>query len=120
MKFINFQLLKRSFCHAFEGLKYNFSHEQNFKIQVIIGLIVFFLAFYFPLTIGQKITVVLLISLVLILELLNSVLERTLDLLKPRIDPAVEIIKKTMSGLVLLACLTSVIVGFLIFYPFFF
>ena len=120
MGFINFKLLKRSFCQAFEGLKYNFLHEQNFRIQVIIGAFAFFLAFYFPLTIGQRITIILLISLVLILELLNSVLERTLDLLKPRIDPTVEVIKKTMSALVLLACLTSVIIGVLIFYPFLF
>lgn len=120
MKLINFRLLLRSFSHALSGLKYNFSHEQNFRIQLIIGVIVFFLAFYFPLSIGQRITVILLISLVLILELLNSVVERTIDLLKPKIDPGIEIIKKTMSALVFLAALTSIIIGFLIFSPFIF
>jgi len=120
MKFINFHLLKRSFSHAISGLKYNLSHEQNFRIQVIIGTIILFFTFYFPLTTGQRITLILLISLVLILELLNSVLERTIDLLKPRIDPGVEIIKKTMSGLVFLAAITSVIIGILIFFPFIF
>lgn len=120
MKFINFRLLRRSFSHALEGLRYIFLHEQNFRIQVIIGLIVFVLAFCFPVSLNQKITIILLIGLVLILELLNSAIERTIDLLKPRIDPMAEAVKKIMSGLVFVAVLTAVIVSFLIFYPFIF
>lgn len=115
-----FKLLKRSFVHALGGLKYIFKHEQNFRIQVVVGLIIFILAFYFPLSINQKITIILMIGLVLVLELLNSILERTIDLLRPKIDTNAEIIKKAMSGLVFLAVLTSVLVGFLIFYPFIF
>lgn len=120
MKFINLKLLKRSFCHALDGLKYIFVHEQNFRIQVVVGSIVFILAFFFPLSLNQKITIILLIGLVLILEVLNSAIERTVDLLKPRIDPTAEIVKKIMSGLVFLAVTVSVIVGALIFYPFIF
>lgn len=117
---LNPRLLKRSFSHAFDGLKYIFFQEQNFRIQVIIGLIVFILAFYFPLSINQKITIILMIGLVLILEMLNSAIERTIDLLRPKIDSGAAVVKKTMSGLVLLAVITSMIVGFLIFYPFIF
>jgi undecaprenol kinase len=117
---INFRIFCRSFRHAFEGLKYIFNHEQNFRIQVIVGIIIFILAFYFPLSINQKITIILMIGLVLILELLNSVLERVIDLLRPKIDANAAIIKKAMSGLVFLAVLTSALVGFLIFYPFIF
>lgn len=120
MTLVNFRLLRRSFSHALAGLKYIFFHEQNFRIQVIIGLIVFILAFCFPTSINQKITIILLIGLVLILELLNSAIERTIDLLKPRIDPMAEVVKRIMSGLVFIAALIAVIVGFLIFYPFIF
>jgi len=116
----NYRLLCRSFHHAFDGLKYIFKHEQNFRIQVIVGIIIFILAFYFPLSINQKITIILMIGFVLVLELLNSILERIIDLLRPKIDGNAETIKKAMSGLVLLAVLTSVFVGFLIFYPFIF
>jgi undecaprenol kinase len=117
---LNLKLLCRSFRHAFDGLNYIFKHEQNFKIQVIVGIAVLIFAFYFPLSINQEITIILMIGLVLVLELLNSVLERTIDLLRPKIDANAEIIKKAMSGLVFLAVLTSVIVGILIFYPFIF
>lgn len=120
MKFINLRLLKRSFCHAFDGLKYIFTHEQNFRIQIIVGSVVFVLAFSLPLSLNQKITIILLIGLVLVLEVLNSAIERTVDLLKPRIDPTAETVKKIMSGLVFLAVIVSTIIGFLVFYPFIF
>lgn len=119
MKFINFHLLKRSFKDAQKGLFYSFRYEQNFRLGVIIGLIVFFLAFYFPLTLGERVTIILLIALFLILELLNSVLERTIDLFKPRIDPGAGVIKQMMSGIVLLVAIFSIIVGLLIFLPYF-
>ncbi len=120
MTSINLRLLKRSFSHAIDGLRYIFFHEQNFRIQVIVGLIVFVLAFCFPISLNQKITIILLIGLVLILELLNSAIERTVDLLKPRIDPTAETVKKIMSGLVFIAVLVAVIISILIFYPFVF
>jgi len=119
MRFIDFHLLKRSFSDAKKGLTYSLRYEQNFRIGAIIGLIVLFFAFYFPLTIGQRITIILLIALFLILELLNSVLERTIDLFKPRIDPGVEIIKQMMSGIILLVVVFSVLVGLIIFIPYF-
>lgn len=117
MKTISSRHLKRSFHHAFDGLIYIFKTEQNFRIQAVIGFLVFILAFIFPLSISQKTTIVLLISVVLILELLNSVFERTVDLLKPRIDPGAGLVKNIMSGTVLLAVFASVVVGFIIFYP---
>ncbi len=119
MKFVDFNLLKKSFSDAKKGLFYSFRHEQNFRIGTIIGLIVMIFAFYFPLSIGQKVTIILLIALFLILELLNSVLERTIDLLKPKIDPAIGIIKQMMSGIVLLVVIFSVIIGLIIFIPYF-
>lgn len=119
MRFINFRLLKRSFSDAKNGLAYSFRHEQNFRLGTMIGLIVIFLAFYFPLPIGQRTTIILLVALFLILELLNSVLERTIDLFKPRIDPAAGVIKQMMSGIILLVVIFSIIIGLIIFLPYF-
>lgn len=119
MKFIDFRILKRSFNDAKKGLSYSFFYEQNFRLGAIIGLIIFFLAFYFPLTSGQRTTIILLIALFLILELLNSVLERTIDLFKPRIDSGAAIIKQMMSGIILLVVIFSTLVGLIIFIPYF-
>ncbi|MFN3301823.1 MAG: diacylglycerol kinase family protein [Patescibacteria group bacterium] len=119
MKFIDFRLLKKSFLNAKNGLIYSFCHEQNFRLGSIIGLIVIFFTFYFPLSIGQRVTILLLVALFLILELLNSVLERTIDLFKPRIDPAAGIIKQMMSGILLVVVIFSIIIGLIIFLPYF-
>ena len=52
---------------------------------------------------------------VLILELLNTILERLVNLFKPRIHPYAKVIKDMMAAAVLLASLSATIVGILIF-----
>jgi diacylglycerol kinase len=55
---------------------------------------------------------------VLVLELMNSIFERMVDILKPRIHHYVEDIKDIMAGTVLVASLGSALIGLLIFWPY--
>ena len=55
---------------------------------------------------------------VLVLELLNSSIERLVDLAKPRLHEEAGTIKDLMAGAVLLASMVAVIVGILIFWPY--
>ena len=55
---------------------------------------------------------------VLIFELTNTVLERVVDILKPRIHPYARLIKDLMAAVVLISSIVSVIVGVIIFYPY--
>lgn len=114
---MNIYNLKRSFYDAFRGLIYTFRYELSFRIQILIAIIALFSAFYFPLKIYEKVTVILLVALVLVLELINSVLERIIDLFRPRIDHVAKIIKDMMAGAVLVSAIISVIIGWLIFWP---
>jgi undecaprenol kinase len=110
--------LTRSFRYAGRGLKYVFLEEQNFRIQIIIGLIVLILALYFNVKVWEGVALLLVIMMVLVLELINSVFERIIDVLKPRMHPYVEVVKDIMSATVLLASISAIIVGILIFYPY--
>jgi len=56
---------------------------------------------------------------VLILELINTVVERVVDILKPRIHPYARLIKDLMAAVVLISSIVAVIVGIIIFYPYF-
>ena len=79
---------------------------------------VLLLIWWLALPLGQAIALLLLIILVLTLELINSILERFVDVFKPRIHPMVEEIKDLMAGAVLIASLGALIVGLLIFLPY--
>lgn len=109
--------LQRSFYDAFRGLIYTFRYELSFRIQTVAAIVVLFLAFYFPLRMYERVVIILLVALVLVLELINSVLERIIDLFRPRIDHVAKIIKDIMAGAVLVSAIISVIIGWMIFGP---
>lgn len=110
--------LIRSFKYAGKGLKNIFAEEQSFRIQVLAGIIVLVLAFLLKIKVWEIIVLLLIIMMVLILELINSIFERIVDILKPRMHPYVELIKNVMSAIVLIASLTALIIGIIIFYPY--
>jgi len=55
---------------------------------------------------------------VLITELTNTVLERVVDILKPRIHPYARLIKDIMAAVVLISCFVAIAVGIIIFWPY--
>lgn len=109
--------LLKSFADAFRGLKHVFKSEQNFRMQVLLGLFVFVAAAYFPLRSWEVILLILLVLLVLLVEILNTAFENFSDLLKPRLHHYVGVVKDIMAGAVLLTSLVALIVGTIIFYP---
>ena len=111
--------LFKSFQDACRGLKYVFVSEQNFRIQIVVAVLILLLALYFPLRTWELILVLLLILLVLIMEILNTALEKFNDLLKPRLHHYVYITKDIMAGGVFLTSLIAFIIGLIIFVPHF-
>jgi diacylglycerol kinase len=110
--------LIKSFKYALQGLKKVFLEEQNFRIHSIIALLVIILGFYFQIRIWEWIIIILLITIILILEIINSIFERLLDLIKPRIHEYVGDIKDMTATAVLVGAVASVIVGLIIFLPY--
>ncbi len=118
--FTNFKKIAKSFSDALKGLKYIIRKERNFKIEVFVSLVVLILMIFFSVAKWEAVILILLISLVLILETLNTTLERLVNLLKPRVHPQARILKDLMAGAVFLAALASVITGIIIFWPYIF
>ncbi len=107
----------RSVRHALRGLIDLFRQEQSFRLQVLIAILVLLLTVVFPLEMWEQILIVLLCAAVLILEILNSLMERFVDALQPRLSSMVREVKDMMAGAVLITALTSAVVGGIIFYP---
>jgi undecaprenol kinase len=116
MKIIDFKKLINSFKFASRGLKLAFS-EQTFRIICLFAVLAIILMIIFESSLEEKIIVILLITLVLSLELINSQIEKILNILQPNQDKKIKIIKDTSAAAVLLACLSALIIGILIFLP---
>jgi diacylglycerol kinase len=102
---------------AFWGLLTAFEEEANFRIQFLIAIAIVILMVLLKLTSIEKSILLLTILVVLGLELINSQIEKFLDLIEPSLHPRVKIIKDFSAGAVLLSACGSIIIGVLIFYP---
>ncbi|MBT4153399.1 MAG: diacylglycerol kinase [Candidatus Magasanikbacteria bacterium] len=109
--------LYTSMRHAMRGLHTVFVTEANFRMQLIFGLAALAGVIVFPLQKMETIVVFMLIAFVLTLEVVNSALERFLDVLKPRLSYQVEAVKDMLAGAVLVGSFFSLIIGMLIFLP---
>lgn len=110
---------KRSLKHALDGISYAVKHERNFRIELIFAILVIALIFIFNVKAWEAIILILMIMWVLVSELTNTVFERVVDILKPRIHPYARLIKDLMAAVVLISSIASLVVGIIIFYPYF-
>ena len=118
MTVFSFKKLARSFSHAIRGFKCVF-REQNFKIQIIFSISVFILILLFDLRMWETVVLIMMVTLVLVLEIINSIFERIMDILQPRVHPHAKTIKDMMASAVLVASLGAFLIGLLIFWPHF-
>lgn len=108
-----------SFKFAIRGFWEVLVLEFNFRMMLAISLAVVFLMFYFPTTIIEKLILLIMIFSVLILELINSVIEKIMDFLQPQHDERVGLIKDLAAAIVLVSSAGALIVGLIIFIPYF-
>jgi diacylglycerol kinase len=110
--------VRNSFRYAWRGLAHVFRHEQNFRIQIVIALVVLLLMLVLRIQAWEAVALFGIMSVVLILEILNTVVERFVDILKPRLNEYSQIIKDMMAGAVFLAACAAAVIGAIIFYPY--
>jgi diacylglycerol kinase len=109
----------QSFSFAFRGLAFSLKGQRNIKIQLFFGIFALLCTIIFPISKIEQLLVIFIIFLVLILEVLNTALEKTVDAISTEQDPRLGAIKDMAAGAVLLAAMLSVIMGIAIFGPHF-
>ncbi len=110
-----FKALFRSFGYAFKGLFRTVKDERNFRIHLTAVFFVTWFAFLYEVTVGQAVVLVILYVLVLSLELVNTAVEKTVDLITPDRHPLAEMAKDASAGAVLIAAVAAVVVAVLMF-----
>lgn len=99
---------------AFSGIWYTIKTQRNIKIQLVIALIVVLSMVFFKLNITECIFLTFAIMLVIILEVVNTAIEATVNLCTDKFHPIAKIAKDVAAGAVVLAALNAVIIFILI------
>jgi len=105
-----------SFISAHEGIVHTVASERNIRIHVGIAALVTLLALFFRLPIGSCIMLWIPIGIVLTAELLNTGIEKAVDLVTEEIHPLAKIAKDAASGAVLVSAGFAVLIGIAVFY----
>lgn len=112
-----FHGLMSSFRAAWRGLLLAFKGERTFRVMIAVGLIVMAVVAVLPLRGWERAVLLLSTGAVLVLELLNSLVERLADLLKPRLSVAVGEVKDLAAAAVLTASICTAVVALIILAP---
>jgi diacylglycerol kinase len=112
--------LLRSFSFAWAGIVFAFKNEKNMKIHGVFALFVCILAWLFDISKIEWLIILTAIGVVFSLEMMNTAIERVVDLVTPEFHPLAKAAKDVAAGAVLAFAIISVIIGIIIFFPYFF
>lgn len=109
----------RSFYYALKGIMASVKEQFNLKIQILIAMVVVVLGIYFKITMREWALLTLVVGLVLGFELINTAIENLVDMVTVERRPLAGKIKDIAAGAVLLVSVSALIIGWLIFKPYF-
>lgn len=109
--------LIKSFKYAFEGILAGIKEEQNMKIHIIIMILVIIFGIMLKINTTEWIICILLFGLVISMELMNTAIENTVNLITKEKNQQAKIAKDVAAGAVLVSAIVSAIIGLMIFVP---
>lgn len=107
----------RSFGYAFQGSIYVLRNEPNAWIHAIATVLIIPLAFWLHLPARDWAILLLAIVMVWAAEFFNTAIESIVDLASPEENPLAKVGKDVGAAAVLIAALTSILIGLLILGP---
>ena len=110
--------LKKSFKYALNGVFIALRICRNLKIHYFFALIAIIAGFFFNIENIEFAVVLLTITLVVSLEMINTAIEKVVDLLTDKYHILALIAKDVAAGAVLIASIAAFIIGALIFGPY--
>lgn len=107
----------KSFSYAIEGIVHGVKRERNLRIHLTITVMVCLIGFWFDISITEWLIILLAIGGVIALELVNTALERVVDLVTEEFQPLAKQAKDVAAGAVFIYAIIAVMIGMVIFLP---
>ena len=110
-KFLN------SFKYAFQGILTSFKSERNMKVHFLIMFLVIILGLLYKISKVEWMICIILFSIVIAGELINTAIEITVDIAMPEKNEKAKKAKDVSAGAVLVLAIGAAIIGIIIFIP---
>ncbi len=107
----------RSFGYALKGITTVFKEEFNARVHFLAALVAVTLGVVLKVTWFEWIILILVIGGVFAMELINTSIEGLADLYSREHNPKIKKIKDLAAGAVLVAAITALLIGLVIFLP---
>ncbi len=107
-----------SFKFAFKGMTAVFRSEPNMHLHVLASVLVFAMAYLFEVTRMEWCLLVFCVGFVWMAEIFNTSIETLTNLVSPEQHVLAGKTKDLAAGAVLMAAITSAVIGLIIFIPY--
>jgi len=108
-----------SFRHAFRGLALLVKREHNFRIHLVVTILVVIAGILLKINTAEWLIIIITIGIVLLAEGLNSAVEHLCDIVSPGENQRIKNIKDILAAAVLISAVMAAIIGLIIFLPHF-
>lgn len=105
-----------SFNYAVKGIIYTLSTQRNMRVHVLSAFIILCLTLYFDFSEIELLILFFTITLVIVAEMINTSIEKTIDMITEEYHPLAEISKNVAAGAVLVASVNAIVVGYILFF----
>jgi undecaprenol kinase len=106
-----------TFKFALEGIRVSILNEKNIRFHLFFSVIVIVFAIIFNLTQIEWMFILFAIVGMIVVEMINTAIERVVDLVTDQYHPLAGQAKDIAAGAVLIYAILSVIIGMIIFIP---
>ena len=102
--------------NAINGIIYTATTQRNFRIQLVLAVIVLALSLFYGLGTTEFLCLVFALFFVIFAEMVNTAIETVVDLFVDVYHPKAKIAKDVAAGAVVLSACNALIVGYFIFF----
>ncbi len=117
-KKMSFKRFLNSIKYSLEGLSYGYRNEQSLILHGFCTILAVILGLIFHITFWEWAVIIISLVIVLAVELLNTAIEATVDLITKEIHPLAKIAKDCGSAAAFVSSLVAVIIGLFVFVPY--
>ncbi|HSW96488.1 MAG TPA: diacylglycerol kinase family protein [Candidatus Saccharimonadales bacterium] len=114
---LSIRLLRKSFGHAIDGLVLALEENQNLRIHFFVAVVIMIASIALQISRFEMGILGIMILLVISTEMLNTSVEKMVDLITNEHRKEAKFAKDVAAGMVLINAVGSVIVGSVIFIP---
>ena len=116
-KKFGFKRIISSIKNSFNGLKAAYKNEQSVYIHLVCTIILLLVSFLLKISTTEWLIIIAIIGLTLVVELLNTAIESTVDLVTKDFHPLAKVAKDTASAAEFVLSVTSAVIALMIFIP---